>query len=961
MTSSSSSWLVSNDPTSDQDKSPSATEPRPKLPVSSSTRTLTDKRDSARSETRDDDELIGFPRLSSEVHRSRMDEPRLSRESLPPPYDLALQSEIASLARARQESTDRLSQLGSSSRRVRDGPSSVRSRQTTASTNRHRVGSEAGFELDDGPPRSSRQETDGMRRLSVSSAYRSTSSRQRPDTSLPRSLTATQLARLPDLSTQQRNQYRGEHARKAHVPRSPSSVVSVSSSVFSHQPTPSKGRLQYQADHDPSRHTSIASVLAGIDAQDATARGIAYAHDSLAKRFARWMSKSGKKQLLVPSVLLASFIIRATVSLGPYSGYVVAPMYGDLEAQRHWMAVTYHLPPSEWYFHRLEYWGLDYPPLTAYLSWLFGAFAHHLGNPAWVALRTLPDAQVASEDDTKLFLRLSVIFMDFLIYVPAVLLYLAVTLGGKRGGSSRSRRSGRTQAVALMTILFQPALILIDNGHFQYNSVMLGLAVAAFALLHRGNDLLAAILFVGALGFKQMALYFAPAMFFFLLGKCVWLQGHHGVNLFLNLAIVGVGSLALVFAPFLSSTAQLLQTLHRIFPFQRGLFEDKVANFWCGLNVVIKLRQLASIPVLARLALVATLLALLPSAFIVLYTSYSHKRQMQVEAPVTKIQKSLPPTLKLLTHSLFVSSMSFFLFSFQVHEKSILLPLLPITLLMAGSEPGQSGNDWDWAALLNNVGVFSMWPLLKRDGLGVQYVALTLLWNRVIGHDPLRMPSSFLKALTLVTYSCILAMHVLELIAPAPAHLPDLYPVLNLTLSAAIFGLSWLWGIKRQVEESWAIIGMSNVSASVPPSRVASPSGNHVSLPRITGLRSSASISSRLSKSQTYGPLRADHDYSQSGVLPRLKQRTSFTSSAGFVSDSQQPTNGSRRRRKDSNMSAVTSVSQVLRPSRRARDSNGGAQTDWEGAHRAHRRQTAPVLQTDDEARHRSARHDLLG
>ncbi|CRK28273.1 hypothetical protein BN1723_018345, partial [Verticillium longisporum] len=27
--------------------------------------------------------------------------------------------------------------------------------------------------------------------------------------------------------------------------------------------------------------------------------------------------------------------------------------------------------------------------------------------------------------------------------------------------------------------------------------------------------------------------------------------------------------------------------VHRIFPFARGLFEDKVANFWCALNVVI--------------------------------------------------------------------------------------------------------------------------------------------------------------------------------------------------------------------------------------------------------------------------------------------------------------------------------------------------------------------------------------
>ena len=53
---------------------------------------------------------------------------------------------------------------------------------------------------------------------------------------------------------------------------------------------------------------------------------------------------------------------------------------GDYEAQRHWMEITYHLPISEWYWHSLEYWGLDYPPLTAYVSWVCGFVAHNVGS-----------------------------------------------------------------------------------------------------------------------------------------------------------------------------------------------------------------------------------------------------------------------------------------------------------------------------------------------------------------------------------------------------------------------------------------------------------------------------------------------------------------------------------------------------------------------------------------------------
>lgn len=54
------------------------------------------------------------------------------------------------------------------------------------------------------------------------------------------------------------------------------------------------------------------------------------------------------------------------------SGFGLPPMYGDFEAQRHWMELTSHLPMAKWYIYDLQYWGLDYPPLTAYHSWLLG-------------------------------------------------------------------------------------------------------------------------------------------------------------------------------------------------------------------------------------------------------------------------------------------------------------------------------------------------------------------------------------------------------------------------------------------------------------------------------------------------------------------------------------------------------------------------------------------------------------
>ncbi|CAN0021276.1 unnamed protein product [Ascophyllum nodosum] len=50
-----------------------------------------------------------------------------------------------------------------------------------------------------------------------------------------------------------------------------------------------------------------------------------------------------------------------------------------------------------------------------------------------------------------------------------------------------------------------------------------------------------------------------------------------------------------------------LQVLVRMFPFSRGLFEDKVANVWFCLDVFLNLRQRLATPHLAKLSLVSTL------------------------------------------------------------------------------------------------------------------------------------------------------------------------------------------------------------------------------------------------------------------------------------------------------------------------------------------------------------------
>jgi alpha-1,3-glucosyltransferase len=95
-----------------------------------------------------------------------------------------------------------------------------------------------------------------------------------------------------------------------------------------------------------------------------------------------WPAKGTVSQwVTIPLILMAAGLFRWTTGLWGYSGLQSPPMHGDFEAQRHWMELTQHLPVSHWYFHDLEWWGLDYPPLTAYHSWLLGTMCVYSLGP----------------------------------------------------------------------------------------------------------------------------------------------------------------------------------------------------------------------------------------------------------------------------------------------------------------------------------------------------------------------------------------------------------------------------------------------------------------------------------------------------------------------------------------------------------------------------------------------------
>uniref|UniRef100_A0A8P4GK86 Alpha-1,3-glucosyltransferase n=1 Tax=Dicentrarchus labrax TaxID=13489 RepID=A0A8P4GK86_DICLA len=267
---------------------------------------------------------------------------------------------------------------------------------------------------------------------------------------------------------------------------------------------------------------------------------------------------------LVSICVLLGVVVRWGVSLNSYSGAGKPPMFGDYEAQRHWQEVTYNLPVQEWYFNTTEndlnYWGLDYPPLTAYHS-LICAYVAKMINPEWVELHRSRGYESPAH---KLFMRATVLVADLLIYIPAVVLYCLYLTDG----------SSKKKVSTLFCFLLYPGLILIDYGHFQYNGVSLGFALWGVLALGLGWDALGSMAFCLALNYKQMELYHALPFFCYLLGKCIKL-GPMGRGFFLLVRIAStvLVTFALCWLPFLSDPSEALQVVRRIFPVARGLFE----------------------------------------------------------------------------------------------------------------------------------------------------------------------------------------------------------------------------------------------------------------------------------------------------------------------------------------------------------------------------------------------------
>ena len=309
------------------------------------------------------------------------------------------------------------------------------------------------------------------------------------------------------------------------------------------------------------------------------------------------------------------------------------------------MEITSNLAIGDWYVNTTDndllYWGLDYPPLTAYHSLIFGKVAKYI-YPEMVTLNSSKGFETKNE---KTFMRATVILSDIIVTIPATLILYQT--------SSQGFINNFRDFLNILSCLILPALMLIDHGHFQYNGVCIGFALFATVAILNDHDILGSILFCLSLNFKQMSLYYALIFFSILLRKSfnkkttLAIIGH-----IIKLGIIVIITFGVLWLPFCilkrddnTCLSSLLHVLSRQFPFSRGIFEDKVANICYSLSVVFDFRLYFSIHQLAIMSLILTLLLQLPIC-------------------LNLIMK--PITFERFLISLMNGSLAFFLASFQV-------------------------------------------------------------------------------------------------------------------------------------------------------------------------------------------------------------------------------------------------------------------------------------------------------
>ncbi|ORZ11140.1 glycosyltransferase family 57 protein [Absidia repens] len=365
----------------------------------------------------------------------------------------------------------------------------------------------------------------------------------------------------------------------------------------------------------------------------------------------------------------------------------------DFEVHRNWLAITSSLPISQWYLEATSEWTLDYPPFFAWFEKLLGIVGQWV-DPGMVEVSALGYSSPA----TVVYQRLTVMVSELVLY-SALQHYLKTS-------STNTRISDR---IVTASIFLHPGLWIVDHLHFQYNGLLYGILLHSIVQAKQGRLLVSGILFAILLNFKHIYLYLAPAYFVYLFQTYCMIQQQPFVRL--------GGAVLLVFGvslgPFVY-TGQATALLARLFPFTRGLCHAYWApNLWalyagadrCLILVAKKLGwtlDTSALGSMTRGYVGDTVFAVLPTIEAIHTLLLTIVMQLLVLQVLWR-----KPTFDHFVSSLTLCGFASYLFGWHVHEKAIMLVLIPYSLMAT-----KSVFHLRMFVILSSAGIMSLYPLL---------------------------------------------------------------------------------------------------------------------------------------------------------------------------------------------------------------------------------------------------------
>ncbi|KAJ1308720.1 hypothetical protein OPQ81_004411 [Rhizoctonia solani] len=365
----------------------------------------------------------------------------------------------------------------------------------------------------------------------------------------------------------------------------------------------------------------------------------------------------------------------------------------DFEVHRNWLAITQSLPLSKWYYDTTSEWTLDYPPFFAYFEYIL-SWPARLVDPKIVDINALQ----YSAWSAIAYQRTTVIVTE-LVLGAAVLRLCRPLLS----------QTAPLSPILAASIFLHPGLLIVDHIHFQYNGFLFGVMLWSIAMMREGENTFGWNAF-RCLAQLQTHLYVYCASLFHLPTT----DSLHDPN---SIPITGANMLL------------------RLFPFKRGLchayWAPNVWALWAAADrALLQLARRGLIP--ARILSIDsagltsssrgligdTVFAVLPNVkpihtFIVTILCQS----------VFLWRLWRTPTYRSFVCAVTLCGWASYAFGWHVHEKAILLVLLPMSLVAA-----ESHAMFRTFVIASAAGCVSLFPLLFTPAETPIKLLYTLLW-----------------------------------------------------------------------------------------------------------------------------------------------------------------------------------------------------------------------------------------